>query len=266
VIIIHPKKSTFKAIWDFIYSILLGMSLFMIPFTLAFDVDLILDSNRVLEFVIDIVCALNIVLTFFTAYQEDISWKTKLKDIAKAYVKFYFIFDVTATIPTMVTFEKNSLYILKVFRIIHFRQFVRIFNENLNRIFNRIGLNKNVIGRIFFLVTISFNLTFIIHILACIWVYIGRTTTGSWIDAGPPDPNTDDNIIPEPFTMSNKTNIFIVSVYWVITTLTTVGYGDYKGYTNNEYVFQMAVEFIGIGFFSFLMGSINNILVQESKL
>ena len=28
----------------------------------------------------------------------------------------------------------------------------------------------------------------------------------------------------------------------------------------------MAVEFIGIGFFSFLMGSINNILVQESKL
>ena len=28
----------------------------------------------------------------------------------------------------------------------------------------------------------------------------------------------------------------------------------------------MSVEFIGIGFFSFLMGSINSILVQESKL
>lgn len=28
----------------------------------------------------------------------------------------------------------------------------------------------------------------------------------------------------------------------------------------------MAVEFIGIGFFSFLMGSINSILVQGSKL
>lgn len=28
----------------------------------------------------------------------------------------------------------------------------------------------------------------------------------------------------------------------------------------------MVVEFIGIAFFSFLMGSINNILVQESKL
>jgi len=28
----------------------------------------------------------------------------------------------------------------------------------------------------------------------------------------------------------------------------------------------MAVEFIGIGFFSFLMGSINNFIMQESKL
>jgi hypothetical protein len=45
-----------------------------------------------------------------------------------------------------------------------------------------------------------------------------------------------------------------------------VGYGDIVGFTNNEYIYQMIVEFIGIAFFSFLMGSINNILVQESKL
>lgn len=55
--------------------------------------------------------------------------------------------------------------------------------------------------------------------------------------------------------------VYIRAVYYIITTLTTVGYGDFKGFTNNEYLFEMAVEFIGIGFFSFLMGSINNILV-----
>jgi hypothetical protein len=60
--------------------------------------------------------------------------------------------------------------------------------------------------------------------------------------------------------------VYIRAVYYIITTLTTVGYGDFKGFTNNEYLFEMGVEFIGIGFFSFLMGSINNILVQESKL
>jgi hypothetical protein len=51
-----------------------------------------------------------------------------------------------------------------------------------------------------------------------------------------------------------------------VTTLTTVGYGDIKGITNYELLFQMGLEFIGIAFFSLLMSSINNILVQESKV
>lgn len=68
------------------------------------------------------------------------------------------------------------------------------------------------------------------------------------------------------FDKNSLTQVYIRASYFIITTLTTVGYGDFRGFTNNEYIFQMAVEFIGIGFFSFLMGSINNILIQESKL
>jgi len=46
----------------------------------------------------------------------------------------------------------------------------------------------------------------------------------------------------------------------VVTTLTTVGYGDYKGYTVFEYFFTYIIEFVGIVFFSIMMGSINTIL------
>ena len=60
--------------------------------------------------------------------------------------------------------------------------------------------------------------------------------------------------------------MYITATYWVITTLTTVGYGDYKGYTDSEYIFQMVVEFIGIGIFSYLMGSINNLVSSDSTL
>mmetsp|Transcript_5086 Transcript_5086/g.7722 ORF Transcript_5086/g.7722 Transcript_5086/m.7722 type:complete len:216 (+) Transcript_5086:1260-1907(+) len=64
----------------------------------------------------------------------------------------------------------------------------------------------------------------------------------------------------------NRFQVLVTSIYWVITTLTTVGYGDYKGYTPEEYLFQMIVEFLGIGVFSYLMGSINNLVGSESTL
>ncbi|EGR27650.1 hypothetical protein IMG5_191890 [Ichthyophthirius multifiliis] len=53
---------------------------------------------------------------------------------------------------------------------------------------------------------------------------------------------------------------FIASLYWVFTTLTTLGYGDFYGQTVNEYIFTMFVEFIGVFVFAYMMGNINNLI------
>lgn len=39
-----------------------------------------------------------------------------------------------------------------------------------------------------------------------------------------------------PVNRESTSDVYITSIYWVITTLTTVGYGDYKGYTPSEYL------------------------------
>jgi hypothetical protein len=99
------------------------------------------------------------------------------------------------------------------------------------------------------------------HILACIWLLIGNKTVGSWItheDEGFEGSLVDDK------TRTN-TEKYIASFYWVVTTLTTVGYGDYKGFTKNEYIFTMAVEFVGFLFFSIMMGFINEIFFEGSN-
>ena len=45
----------------------------------------------------------------------------------------------------------------------------------------------------------------------------------------------------------------------------TVGYGDYVGHTSNEYIFSLILEFIGVVFFSFLMGYINEIFSSSDS-
>jgi hypothetical protein len=51
----------------------------------------------------------------------------------------------------------------------------------------------------------------------------------SWLDEG----GCDAGI---PVNREVVSDVYITSIYWVITTLTTVGYGDYKGYTPQEYL------------------------------
>ena len=48
---------------------------------------------------------------------------------------------------------------------------------------------------------------------------------------------------------------YISSIYWVTTTFTSVGYGDIKGNTDYELIFQILVEMIGIAFYGYMIGT-----------
>lgn len=61
------------------------------------------------------------------------------------------------------------------------------------------------------------------------------------------------------FNTKPKHTQYIFAFYWIFEVITTVGYGDYAGATSDEYIFSIALEFLGLTFFSFLMGSINGI-------
>lgn len=58
----------------------------------------------------------------------------------------------------------------------------------------------------------------------------------------------------------NYGSIYVGSVYWILETITTVGYGDYFGRVRREYIFSMCLEFIGLTFYSIMMGRINIML------
>ena len=91
--------------------------------------------------------------------------------------------------------------------------------------------------------------------MACIWLIFGmiqdcstseENCTKSWVYA-------------EDFDTKPIVTQYIFAFYWIFEVITTVGYGDYAGKTSYEYIFSIGLEFLGLTFFSFLMGSINGI-------
>lgn len=59
--------------------------------------------------------------------------------------------------------------------------------------------------------------------------------------------------------------IYINAFYWILTTITTVGYGDINGTTSPEIIFTMVVEFVGLTVFSFLTGTISTLFSGDQN-
>ena len=55
-------------------------------------------------------------------------------------------------------------------------------------------------------------------------------------------------------------NLYIISMYWTITTMSTVGYGDISGVNNHERIYCAMIMIIGVTFFSYVNGAVASLL------
>jgi len=91
------------------------------------------------------------------------------------------------------------------------------------------------------LISIGTLLPVIIHGQACIWIALGSGTAGH-----DPDPVSE----------------YIKAVYWTLTTLTTIGYGDISAKTNAQMLFSSFAEVIGVGFFGYVLSNVASLLAR----
>jgi hypothetical protein len=89
------------------------------------------------------------------------------------------------------------------------------------------------------------------HVFACVWVLIGQFEETSYSNRWY-QPDIDNNL--EAWT------VYTNSFYFIVTTMTTVGYGDMSGSTTPERVFCVILMVIGVIVFSYISGSLASVL------
>ncbi|MEM9934264.1 MAG: cyclic nucleotide-binding domain-containing protein [Bacteroidota bacterium] len=56
---------------------------------------------------------------------------------------------------------------------------------------------------------------------------------------------------------------YLKALYWSITTLTTVGYGDIIPETNPQIIYTMFVQILGVGLYGYIIGNVANVLSKK---
>lgn len=81
----------------------------VLPYRLAFSLEES-KANRIISYMIDISFFIDMILTFFTSYFDEINLKEVVnhKDIALKYLKSWFILDVLSIFPFELVIPNNS--------------------------------------------------------------------------------------------------------------------------------------------------------------
>lgn len=141
-----------------------------------------------------------------------------------------------------------------------FRVYNEVTDETQASVFRDVLKINSSILRLFFFLLLFLLLC---HFSACLWVIIA---TLSYQAQDPTDPMSDSYWL-EKYSkyidINDTIDLYMVSFYWTITTITTVGYGDIVANNFAERIFCACMMIIGVISFSFANGSLTSILSQN---
>ena len=229
------KTSRTKTLWSFISSLALTYSFFVVPSFIAFGKPFPEDIEyRNIEILVDSILLLDVFLQLITDNYSDPGQKLTNRQIAFRYVKSTFITDILGCLPSLLTLEMfngaTAIYKLKLLRYIRAPQTLNYFQAMVQ--FRARLIQEHHQLNIYIVVRLISLFIMIFHVFACGWIIVGNCDNPEafipcneeyahgWIFRDEAKIST----LPSDY---RNIYIYITSLYFISTTATTVGYGDF---------------------------------------
>ncbi|CAL9755370.1 unnamed protein product [Musa acuminata subsp. burmannicoides] len=252
--IVSPYARRYKA-WETFLIVLVVYTAWASPFEFGF-----LERSRgvlaLVDNVVDAFFAVDIVLTFFVAYVDKTSYLLidSRKKIAWRYLSTWFVLDLASTVPLEIVRrilprKLGSYGFFTMLRLWRLRRVSSLFARlEKDRKFNYFWVRC---------AKLTCVTLFAVHSAGCFFYLVAaryHDPSRTWIGASIPD-----------FHVRSLWVRYVTSLYWSITTLSTVGYGDLHAQNTWEMAFTIVYMLFNLGLASYLIGNMTNLVVHGTR-
>ncbi|CAL1414517.1 unnamed protein product [Linum trigynum] len=253
--IISPYDRRYR-IWETFLIVLVIYTAWVSPFEFGFlrkpEGPLSITDNIVNGFF-----AVDIILTFFVAYLDKSTYLLvdNRRQIAWKYARTWLALDVISIIPSELAWKLSP----KPFRSYGLFNMLRLWRlRRVSSLFSRLEKDRNYNYfwvRCAKLICVTL---FAVHCAGCFYYLIAaryHNPERTWIGA-----SLGNNFLERGLWIR-----YVTSMYWSITTLTTVGYGDLHPVNTREMIFDIFYMLFNLGLTAYLIGNMTNLVVHGTS-
>jgi hypothetical protein len=228
-----------RAVWNAIVLVAIMVFAFIITYRAIFH-GFRIDATY---YLLNAIFVIDLIINFRTTIKQGHIRVEDPKDIVRHYLRGWFTIDFLAAFP----FELIPLAIFgsmpeetgsyRLYLALQFLTLIKLIKAV--RLFHDLFEGLGIIPALRRLVTFVFWFAIVIHFMALGWIFIGAS------EAERPDFDQ-----------------YLRSLYWVTTTIATIGYGDY--YPNHDknlqIVYTIVVQLFGVGMYTYAIANVSSLV------
>nr|VZH98616.1 unnamed protein product [Spirometra erinaceieuropaei] len=258
-IILH--YSIFKIVWDWLIVLCTFYFAVVVPFNAAFQRDNHERTLRNLDMVLEVLFIVDILLNFRTTFVSKSGQVVhQSKAIAINYIRGWFILDLIAAVPFDVVWTiqspespvANWMHLMKLARLL---RLARLF-QKIERYSQYSAVVLGLLMCMFFLLA---------HWFACGWYKLGRTEVmnvairnHSWLYEL--SERTQTHFTANMTGGPSPSSVYVSSLYFMMSSLTSVGFGNVSPNTTNEKIFSIIAMLVGALMHAAVFGNVTTII------